>query len=139
MFPRDLRLLGYEDIVDPRAGGREMGVDESGTFILPDPKKRFYWESFWAPLWNGACLCLRAADEVYVFGYSMPLADERARVLLFDNIAKTAPINIYCRSASHRIAEEFRSRGFAHVRPFPSVDFEAWADANAGNLRQACE
>jgi hypothetical protein len=36
MFPRDLRLLGYEDIVDPKVGGKEMGVDESGTFIRSD-------------------------------------------------------------------------------------------------------
>ena len=127
IFPRDLRLLGYEQMVDPRAGAREIGVDESGTFILPDPRKRFHWDLFWAPLWGEAALCLRAADEVWIHGYSMPPSDERARVLLFDNITKSAPINIYCRSTSHRLADEFRSRGFTDVRPFPAVDFEAWA------------
>lgn len=28
---------------------------------------------------------------------------------------------------SDRIAEEFRSRGFTDVRPFPFVAFETWA------------
>ena len=126
IFPRDLSLLGYQDLVDPRVGGELMGVDNSGTFILPDPSKKFYWDPFWGPLWKAAAECLRAAGEVLIHGYSIPPADARARELLFDNIAKSAPIKIHCRSASDRIAEEFRSRGFTDVRPFPSVDFEAW-------------
>ncbi len=78
---RDLRLLGYEDLVDPRIGGNGMGVDNSGTFILPDPKKLFYWEAFWEPLWDAAGERLRVADEVFIHGYSLPASDERARQL----------------------------------------------------------
>jgi hypothetical protein len=129
IFPRDLSLLGYEHLVPPGVSGEIMGVDDSGTFILPDPRKRFYWDPFWVPLWNGAAECLRAASEVFIHGYSMPPSDVRARELLFENIARAAPISIHCRNASDRIAEEFRSRGFTNARPFPSVDFEAWVDS----------
>jgi hypothetical protein len=127
IFTRDLRLLGYERLVDPGVGGNGMGVDNSGTFILPDPRKRFYWEAFWEPLWASAAECLRAADGVFIHGYSMPASDERARQLLFANIEKSATISIHCRNRSDHIAEAFRSHGFTDVRPFPSVDFEAWA------------
>jgi len=127
IFTRDLRLLGYEHLADPRVGRDGMGVDNSGTFILPDPRKKFYWERFWEPLWNAAAERLRAANRVFIHGYRMPTADARARQLLFNNIDKSAAINIHCRTTSDRIAEEFRSRGFTNVRAFPSVDFEAWA------------
>jgi hypothetical protein len=46
LFARNLRLLGYEDIVDPRVGGKEMGADESGTFICSDLILAF-WEYFY--------------------------------------------------------------------------------------------
>ena len=127
IFRRDLELLGYGGLVDPRVGGNGMGVDNSGTFILPDPRKKFYWESFWKPLWRTAGERLRAANEVFIHGYSMPTADVRARQLLFDNIKKSACISIHCRTMSDRIAAEFRSRGFTDVRPSPSGDFETWA------------
>jgi len=131
IFSRDLGLLGYRGLVDPRVGGNGMGVDTSGAFILPDPKKKFYWEAFWGPLWNAAAQRLRGADEVFIHGYSMPVADECARNLLFDNMSKRVTVNVYCRSTSDRIAEEFRGRGFTAVRSFPSVSFEAWAAEKA--------
>jgi len=127
IFTRDLRLLGYEDLSDLRVGGNGMAVDNSSTFILPDPRKEFYWKSFWEPLWDDAAERLRAANEVFVLGYSMPPADDRARRLLFHNIDKSAAIKIHCRSVGDRIAEEFRGLEFTDVRSFPSVDFEAWA------------
>jgi hypothetical protein len=127
IFIRDLGLLGYENLADPRVGGNGMGVDNSGAFILPAPKKNFYWELFWKPFWDAAAERLRAAVEVFIHGYSMPSADSQARQLLFGNAPKGAPISIHCRSASNRIAEEFRARGFTNVTPFPLVDFEEWA------------
>ena len=59
----------------------------------------------------------------------MPTADVRARQLLFGNREKSAVISIHCRSTGDRIAQEFRARGFTDLRPFPSVDFEAWAES----------
>jgi hypothetical protein len=57
----------------------------------------------------------------------MPTADSKARELLFDNVKKTALVNVHSRSMSDRIAEEFRSRGYRDVRSLPAVGFEAWA------------
>lgn len=127
MFSRDLKLLGYQDLVDPRVGGNGVGINNAGTLILPDPNKQFYWERFWSPLWDGAAARLRAAREVFVHGYSMPASDLKARELLFGNISPDAAINVHCRSTSNRIADEFRSRGFARVQAFPEIGFEAWA------------
>jgi hypothetical protein len=129
MFSRDFAVLGYKTLKDARVTGDGMGVHNSGTFILPDPRKKFFWEASWEPLWNAAAARLRAADEVFVHGYSMPPADVRARQLLFDNIGKSTPVNIHCRSGSDPIAHEFRSLGFGDVRSFPNVGFELWAQA----------
>ena len=54
LFTRDLKLLGYDNLSDPRLGPNGMGVNNSGTFVLPDPRKQFYWERFWQPLWGAA-------------------------------------------------------------------------------------
>jgi len=80
---------------------------------------------------GGASARLRTANEVFILGYSMPKADARARRLLFDSIEKSAAINIHCLSMSDRVAEEFRISGFTDVRPFPSIDFAAWAASEA--------
>jgi hypothetical protein len=110
-----LTILGYDGLVDPRIGPNGVAVNNSGTFILPDPQKKFYWEQFWLPLWTVAADRLRDANEVFIHGYSMPTADSHARQLLFDNINKSAAINVHCRSASDLIAEDFRSRGFNEI------------------------
>lgn len=127
MFSRDLKLLGYDDLTDPRVGGNGVGINNAGTLILPDPKKQFFWERFWSPLWNAAAARLREVREVFIHGYSMPASDLKARELLFDNINPDAIINVHCRSTSNRIADEFRAWGFADVRSFPMIGFEAWA------------
>src|SRR5580704_4317747 len=64
LFTRDLKLLGYDNLSDPRLGPNGMGVNNSGTFVLPDPRKQFYWERFWQPLWGAAADRLREAAEV---------------------------------------------------------------------------
>jgi hypothetical protein len=127
MFSRDLTILGYDGLRDPRLGGGSVGINNSGTFILPDPQKQFYWEQFWVPLWTAAAERLRGINEVFIHGYSMPTADFKARELLFENINKTAAVNIYSRSMSDRIADEFRNRRFENVKAFPGIGFEEWA------------
>jgi hypothetical protein len=127
-FPRDLKILGYEDLRDPSVGNR-MPVDNSSTFILPDPNKTFYWECLWLPLWQSAADHLRATDEVFIYGYSMPAADARGRALIFDNVSKAARINVHCMGNSNRMAEEFRGQGFTNVSAFPEIGFEAWAES----------
>lgn len=129
IFSRDMKLLGYEDVADPRIGANGVSVDNEGTFILPDPKKKFYWEAFWLPLWNAAAERLCHADEIYIHGYSMPDADSQAQKLLFENVSKPAAIEIYCLSTSDSIAQEFQKRGFTHVASYPAIRFEEWATA----------
>ena len=127
MFSRDLQLLGYEDLADPRVRANGVGVNNSCTFVLPDPKKQFLWQRFWQPLWGAAAQRLREASEVFIHGYSMPAADQQARGLLFGNIDRNAVINIHCRGTSDRLAGEFRAHGFAKVNSFPEIGFETWA------------
>ena len=127
MFSRDLKLLGYDDLADPRVGRNNVGINNSGTFILPDPKKQFFWERFWRPLWGAAARRLKEASEVFIHGYSMPPADQKARDLVFRNISPDAAINIFCRSTSERLAHEFHGHGFLRVNSFPEIGFETWA------------
>jgi hypothetical protein len=127
MFSRDLKLLGFDDVSDGRVGQGTVAVNEQGTFILPAPKKDFPWQEFWIPLWTTAADGLRRAEEVFIHGYSIPPADSQAREMLFASISKSATINIHCRGASDGIADEFRSRGFTNVNPFPKIDFETWS------------
>jgi hypothetical protein len=130
MFTRDLALLGYHDLADPRIGTNRVGVNSPGTLILPNPQKRFAWEGLWLPLWNAAEVRLQEAEEVFIHGYSMPLSDSKARDLLFSNIRRSTIVNIYCRSSSEKIAAEFRGRGFTNVRPFPAMNFETWVTSD---------
>ncbi|MDP2997842.1 MAG: hypothetical protein Q8N47_10165 [Bryobacterales bacterium] len=44
VFPRDLELLGYEDLRDTRIGANGCAVNHTGTLIPPDTDKRFDWE-----------------------------------------------------------------------------------------------
>lgn len=127
-FPRDLTILGHVGLRDVRINGT-MPVDNSGTFILPNPTKEFYWEGLWLPLWRSAGNQLRSADEIFIHGYSMPVSDARGRQLIFDNVQKSVDINIYSMNDSRRIADDFVREGFKNVRAFSNVGFESWADS----------
>jgi hypothetical protein len=135
MLTRDLKLLGYDDLVDPRIGRNDAAVNNLGTVILPDPRKEFSWEAFWLLLWKCAAQRLREASAAFIHGYSMPSADSKARELLFDNISKSATINVYCLSKSDDIADEFRARGFRTVKPFPATGFDAWVTSERADKR----
>ena len=131
VLKRDLVLLGYDDLSDPRLGESDLAVNNTGTFILPNPRKKFFWERFWEPMWSAAAERLRRASEVFILGYSMPPADTRARELLFGKINRNATIRVYSRSSSYGIADAFRGLGFVDVKAFPEIDFEAWAIAKS--------
>jgi len=126
VFKRDLDLLGYRYLSDGRIPNDGVAVDGS-TLILPSPNKRFSWEPLWEHLWRCAGERLRSAEEVFIHGYSMPLADDRARMLLLDNINHRSPVHVFSKGHSERVANEFSSRGFRDVRPNPTIEFETWA------------
>jgi hypothetical protein len=85
-FRPDLEYLGYRDFVDPRCAGLDTAASLP-AMIMPALPKTFYftttygdeWKGFWDHLWNRAGRAISNADEVIVIGYSLPLADERAR------------------------------------------------------------
>jgi hypothetical protein len=131
VFSRDLKLLGYEGVSDKRIGGETCAVNNTGTLILPDTNKQFYWDALWRPLWESAAERLRGVKQLFIHGYSLPRADQHARELLFDNVSRDAIVHIFCRSASDRIAEEFRMRGFSKVLPNSTVGFESWVESHS--------
>jgi hypothetical protein len=132
MGSRDIELLGYQDLKDPRIGANGFGASNAGALILPDTDKQFYWEQLWLPLWESAAQQLRGVREVFIHGYSLPSADAHARRLLFENVSRRASVHVFCRNDSEVIAAEFRKVGFSDVRPNPEVEFEAWSFGKSG-------
>lgn len=90
---------------------------------MPALPKPFYfettfgleWEGFWDSLWLRAKRAISNADEVVIIGYSLPVADERARVMLLDGANKDVRLSICCGNATARLEHEFRDRGFNGV------------------------
>ncbi len=131
----DLAYLGYPVLRDPRLrnGPQERGA-VGPSIILPGRNKQFYYstsvndrerEAFWDDLWNQAGLALHEASEIVLIGYSMPLADSRARELLLQCGNRKAETWICSRGESNRIAGEFQKAGFERVRT-DAKDFERW-------------
>jgi hypothetical protein len=70
------------------------------------------WEPFWRELWGQAEEVLATSEEFVMIGYSMPEADEAARALFLDHLAKKARISLWCGQSNEGIAEDFREHGF---------------------------
>jgi hypothetical protein len=112
----DLHYLGYEQF--------SGHVYEAGgvlpCLILPGRKKEFFYDTslgeeyreFWDDLWSQAKQALKTCDKLVICGYSLPLADQRARDLLLNGARKEVQIEIVCGSQSGRIAEDFTTAGF---------------------------
>jgi len=126
----DLRFLGYEEF--------EGRVYQSGgappCLILPGRSKQFFYDTsfgrefseFWEGLWNQAKRAMQVSEKVVICGYSLPVADERARQLLFDGIRRSTQIEIVSGSETGRIAQEFRSVGFSNVSEPRGRYFSDW-------------
>ena len=129
----DARLLGYEterDVLWPSNGAAVVS-----PMILPARTKEFFfrtshnpneWVGFWNALWADAGTSLGMSDEVCICGYSLPLADERARNLIFSSTSKSARVEVSCGGDTNRIADEFRAAGFNNVVGADDVYFESW-------------
>jgi hypothetical protein len=118
-FRPDLEYLGYADFIDPEC----LRLDTAASLpsmIMPALPKHFYfetafgqeWKSFWDHLWHRAAGAIANADELVVIGYSLPVADERARTMLLDSGNKSVRLSIYCGNATARLEQEFRENGF---------------------------
>jgi hypothetical protein len=121
-FRPDLEYLGYQDFVDPRCA--HLGAAPSlPAMIMPALPKTFHfattygdeWKGFWDHLWNRAGRAIADADEVIVIGYSLPVADERARGMLLGTTNKSTRLAICCGNATARLEQEFRDHGFSGI------------------------
>ena len=121
-FRPDLEYLGYRDFVDPRCAGLDTAASLP-AMIMPALPKTFYftttygdeWKGFWDHLWNRAGRAIANADEVIMIGYSLPVADERAREMLLDTTNKGTRLTICCGNATARLEQEFRDHEFSGI------------------------
>ncbi len=117
---RDFTFLGYgENTRDPltanitRTGG-------SPALILPTLYKNFFhqttfgheWEPFWDGIWRQAGESLRASERLVIVGYSMPIADERARDLILKCTNPSAEVWVFSGADSASICRAFRDSGY---------------------------
>jgi hypothetical protein len=131
ILPYDLKFLGYEN---PSGPGVYTGGAAINVVILPGLSKEFFTDTsfgretteFWDSLWSQATHALQSCSRVVVCGYSLPVADQRARDLLFKHPSRDAGIEIVCGRDSDRIAGEFEERGFLNVTPFGGGLFAEW-------------
>jgi hypothetical protein len=117
---REFAFLGYgEDMRDPlMAQITRTGGDPA--LILPTLHKNFFhqttfgreWEPFWDEIWRQAGESLGASEKVVIIGYSMPVADERARNLILKCTNPSAEVLVFSGSASGSICQAFQSCGF---------------------------
>jgi len=138
LLPQEFEFLEYSGIKDLQFNGG--GVSRAGSMVLPSTNKRFHIrtsgsprerEDFWSHLWNQAADALRTAHEIVVIGYSLPLADERARSLLLDAENSGTPVTVCCGGDNERLRCEFRQAGFKDVRTDLEC-FDNWLDAVSG-------
>jgi hypothetical protein len=130
---RDLDLLGYPSLIDPRISEDGFSTNNTGTLILPDPNKKYHWENLWRTLWARAETKLACTQHLVIHGYSLPKSDREPRELLLTKTNHDASIEICCISDSNGIASDFRNHGFSNVTPRFETTFEKWAAENAKN------
>jgi hypothetical protein len=118
-FRSDLEYLGCPDFVDPLCSGIQRAVCLP-AMVLPALPKLFYfatsfgqeWKDFWDGLWWRAEHAIKNADELVIIGYSLPVADNRARDMLLNAKNKAVRLPICCHSATTSLEREFRDHGF---------------------------
>jgi len=124
---RDLDLLGYPpNLTDPRIGKDGFSSDNTGTLILPDPNKEYYWKELWRKIWDSAEKSLASTPRLVMLGYSLPKSDSEPRELLLEKTNHDASIEICCKSDSDSIASVFRGCGFSNVTPRSDATFQRW-------------
>jgi len=125
LYSPELEFLGYQGLGDRKAReGADAGAHV--TMILPERSKRFLWKDLFDCLWGKAEAALRESEEIVVVGYSLPLADQRARAMILNRSRKGACVTVCCGRDSDKIAREFRESGFTNVNWIQGSTFEEW-------------
>ncbi|HEY4679486.1 MAG TPA: hypothetical protein VIJ01_20155 [Candidatus Angelobacter sp.] len=116
----DAKYLGYSEFSGRTFKGGGVTME---SLILPGRCKRFFVETsfgreleeFWDALWSQGAQALEKADRLVVCGYSMPIADVRARNLLLRQTRKETSVAVLSGGDSRCIANDFRDAGFQNV------------------------
>jgi len=127
----EIDFLGYDTLADPLFARASAAVP---PMILPARSKRFFfdtsfgreWEDFWNSLWQQARQALQNSKEVFVLGYSMPPADERACELLLTRPSRDVRVEIASGSQTTKIVDRFRSSGLVNAAGARETYFESW-------------
>lgn len=122
-FRPDLEYLGYPDFIDPRCSRLDTAASLP-AMIMPALPKHFHfattygeeWKDFWDGLWWRAEHAIENADELAIIGYSLPLADQRARAMLLASANKGVRLSICCGIATAKLEQEFRDHGFSNIQ-----------------------
>jgi hypothetical protein len=129
--PADLGFLNYTGLHDPLFTRSSAAVS---PMILPTRSKQFFfdtsfgreWETFWHALWERANQSLSRSEEVFVLGYSLAPADERACELLFTSPRRDARIEISSGGDTESIVKRFRDHGYPDAVNAEYTRFEDW-------------
>lgn len=116
---RNFTFLGYRDDIRDPLTATLTSTPGNPALILPTLHKTFFhqttfgreWERFWDEIWQQAGEALHASTKVVIVGYSMPVADERARDLILKCTNPKAQVAVFSGSASKSICQDFQSRG----------------------------
>lgn len=133
LIQEDFSFLGYGP--GPRDPKCPTAVSCAAfpALIVPTREKRFYARTtggteqreFWDELWRQAGEALENAEDAVVIGYSMPLADGRARDLLLNRPRSGATTTVACAADSASLRNEFVSHGFSRVQAPGDGRFES--------------
>ena len=142
-FRPDLEYLGSTDFVDPRCVRLDSAASLPAMIMPAFHFATTYgaeWKEFWDALWGRAERAIANADELAIIGYSLPIADERARAMLLGSANKAVRLSICCGKATASLEQEFRERGFTKIQS-GSATFDgflareaATACADPGNM-----
>ena len=122
-FRPELEYLGYSDFIDPRCARLDSAASLP-AMIMPALPKTFHfattygeeWKEFWDALWWRAERAIENADELVIIGYSLPIADERARAMLLGSANTAVRLSICCGKTSASLEQEFRANGFINIQ-----------------------
>jgi hypothetical protein len=121
----EISFLGYDGLSDTLFT-RPSACHDSAPMILPTPNKEFWWVDFWNGLWQQARESLERSEEIFVLGYSLAPADERACELLLSRPLPGTRIEVSSGSATEDIVKRFKERGYLNAIGADCTHFEDW-------------
>jgi hypothetical protein len=129
-FRPDQDYLGFPDFVDPLCAHVDAAASLP-AMIMPALPKEFYfattygqeWKPFWDDLWKHARCAIEQTNDLVIIGYSLPVADGRARDLLLGTTNKSVRLTICCGTATPNLEQEFRAHCFTAIQHIADPTF----------------